>query len=90
MLLPGFQLRAAVRVSSSSSSSSSISLLLLLLRPQSWLVTREGILPTLYISVSQTVVQTVVRRPQVVLGVCPCGPLRLNISQKKTEKIKLT
>jgi hypothetical protein len=40
----------------------------------------------LYINVSQTVV----RGPQVVLGFCPCGPLRLNISQKKTEKIKLT
>jgi hypothetical protein len=26
----------------------------------------------------------------VVLGFCPCGPLRLNISLKKTEKIKLT
>jgi hypothetical protein len=26
------------------------------------------------------------RGPQVVLGFCPCGPLRLNISQKKTEK----
>jgi hypothetical protein len=26
----------------------------------------------------------------VVLGFCPCGPLRLNISPKKTEKIKLT
>jgi hypothetical protein len=39
-----------------------------------------------YASVSQTVV----RRPQVVLGFCPCGPLRLNISPKKTEKIKLT
>jgi hypothetical protein len=34
--------------------------------------------------------QTVVRGPQVVLGFCPCGPLRLNISPKKTEKIKLT
>jgi hypothetical protein len=32
---------------------------------------------------------TVVRGPQVVLGFCPCGPLRLNISPKKTEKIKL-
>jgi hypothetical protein len=39
-----------------------------------------------YISVSQTVV----RGPQVVLGFCICGPLRLNISPKKTEKIKLT
>ena len=37
---------------------------------------------TLYISVFQTVV----RGPQVVLGFCPCGPLRLNISPKKTEK----
>jgi hypothetical protein len=32
----------------------------------------------------------VVRGPQVVLGFCPFGPLRLNISPKKTEKIKLT
>ena len=39
----------------------------------------------LYISVSQTVV----RGPQVVLGFCPCGPFRLNISPKKTQKIKL-
>jgi hypothetical protein len=39
-----------------------------------------------YVSVSQTVV----RGPQVVFGFCPCGPLRLNISPKKTEKIKLT
>jgi len=39
-----------------------------------------------YISVSQTVV----RRPHVVLGFCPCGPFRLNISPKKTDKIKLT
>ena len=39
-----------------------------------------------YVSVSQTVV----RGPQVVLGFCPCGPFRLNISPKKTEKIKLT
>jgi hypothetical protein len=30
------------------------------------------------------------RFPQVVLVFCPCGPLRLNISPKKTEKIKLT
>ena len=37
-------------------------------------------LARLYTSVSQT----------VVLGFCPCGPFRLNISQKKTEKIKLT
>jgi hypothetical protein len=36
-----------------------------------------------------SVSQTVVRGPQVVLGFCPCGPLRLNISPKKTEKIKL-
>jgi hypothetical protein len=35
-------------------------------------------------------IQTVVREPQVVLGFCPCGPLRMNISPKKTEKIKLT
>jgi len=34
----------------------------------------------LYISVSKT----------VVLGFCPCGPFRLNISPKNTEKIKLT
>jgi hypothetical protein len=26
----------------------------------------------------------------VVLGFCSCGPLRLNISPKKTEKVKLT
>ena len=37
-----------------------------------------------------TVSQTVVRGPQVVLGFCPCGPFRLNISPKKTEKTKLT
>ena len=37
-----------------------------------------------------SVYQTVVRGPQVVLGFCPCGPFRLNISPKKTEKIKLT
>jgi hypothetical protein len=37
-----------------------------------------------------SVSQTVVRWPQVVFGFCPCGPLRLNISPKKTEKIKLT
>ena len=37
-----------------------------------------------------SVPQTVVRGPQVVLGFCPCGPFRLNISPKKTEKIKLT
>jgi len=41
---------------------------------------------TIYSSVSQTVV----RGPQVVLGFCPCGPFRLIISPKKTEKIKLT
>jgi hypothetical protein len=41
-------------------------------------------------SVYNSVSQTVVRGPQVVLGFCPCGPLRLNISPKKTEKIKLT
>jgi hypothetical protein len=40
----------------------------------------------LYSSVSQTVV----RGPQVVLGFCPGGPLRLNSSPKKTEQIKLT
>jgi len=39
-----------------------------------------------YISVSQTVD----RGPQVVLGFCPCGPFRLNISPQKTEKIKFT
>ena len=39
-----------------------------------------------YTSVSQTVV----RGPQVVLGFCHFGPFRLNISPKKTEKIKLT
>ena len=39
-----------------------------------------------YISVSQSVV----RGQQVVLGFCPCGPFRLNITPKKTEKIKLT
>jgi hypothetical protein len=40
----------------------------------------------------ESVSQTVVRGPQVVLGFCPCGPLTLNISPKKTEKekIKLT
>ena len=37
---------------------------------------------TLYISVYQTVV----RGPQVVLGFCPCGPFRLNTSQKKDRK----
>ena len=42
--------------------------------------------PVQYCSVSQTVV----RGPQVVLRFCPCGPFRLNISPKKTEKIKLT
>ena len=40
--------------------------------------------------VYSSVSQTVVRGPQVVLGFCPCGPFRLNISPKKTEKIKLT
>jgi hypothetical protein len=39
----------------------------------------------LYSSVSQTVV----RRPQVFLEFCPYGPLRLHISPKKTEKIKI-
>jgi hypothetical protein len=39
-------------------------------------------LSIIYCSVSQTVV----RGPQVVLGFCPCGPLRLNISPKNTEK----
>ena len=38
-----------------------------------------------YASVSQTVV----RGLQVVLGFCPCGPFRLNISPKKTEKNKI-
>jgi hypothetical protein len=37
-----------------------------------------------------SVSQTVVRGPQVVLRFCLCGPLRLNISPEKTEKIKLT
>jgi hypothetical protein len=32
------------------------------------------------------VCETVVRGPPVVLGFCPCGPLTLNISPKKTEK----
>jgi hypothetical protein len=40
---------------------------------------------TLYTSISQTVV----RGPQVVLGFCPCGPLRLNISPKKNRKNKI-
>jgi hypothetical protein len=31
----------------------------------------------------------VVRGPQVVLGFCPCGPLRLNISPKKDRKNKI-
>ena len=39
----------------------------------------------LYNSVSQTVV----RGPQVVLGFCPCGPFRLNISPKKDRKNKI-
>ena len=43
-------------------------------------------LRNVYASVSETVV----RGPQVVLGFCPCGPFTLNISPKKTEKIKLT
>ena len=38
------------------------------------------------LNVYTSVFQTVVRGPQVVLGFCPCGPLRLNISPKKTEK----
>ena len=37
-----------------------------------------------------SVSQTMVRGPKVVLGFCPCGPFGLNISPKKTEKIKLT
>jgi len=37
-----------------------------------------------------SVSQTVVREPQVVLGFCPCGPFRMNISPKKTEKTELT
>ena len=41
--------------------------------------------PTGYVSVSQTVV----RGPQVVLGFCPCGPFRLNISPKKDRKNKI-
>ena len=36
-----------------------------------------------------SVSQTVVRGPQVVLGFYPCGPFRLNISTKKTEKNKI-
>ena len=36
--------------------------------------------------VYNSVSQTVVRGPQVVLGYCPCGPFRLNISPKMTEK----
>ena len=36
-----------------------------------------------------SVYQTVVRRPQVVLGFCPCGPFRLNISPKKDRKNKI-
>jgi len=28
--------------------------------------------------------------PQVVLGFCPCGPFRLNISQKKDRKNKIS
>ena len=44
----------------------------------------------IYSSLYTSVSQTVVRGPQVVLGFCPCGPFRLNISPKKTEKIKLT
>ena len=36
--------------------------------------------------VYNSVYQTVFRGPQVVLGFCPCGPFRLNISPKKTEK----
>jgi hypothetical protein len=50
--------------------------------------------PGFLVAVGETsygsVSQTVVRGPQVVLRFCPCGPLRLNISPKKTEKIKLT
>ena len=45
---------------------------------------------TLDVVIYSSVSQTVVRGPQVVLGFCPCGPFRLNISPKKTEKIKLT
>jgi hypothetical protein len=40
----------------------------------------ESAVTITYANVSQT----------VVLGFCPCGPLRLNNSPKKTEKIKLT
>jgi hypothetical protein len=36
-----------------------------------------------------SVSQTVVRGPQVVLGFCPCGPLRLNISPKKDRNNKI-
>jgi hypothetical protein len=39
----------------------------------------------LYINVSQTVV----RGPQVILGFCPCGPLRLNVNPKKTENTNI-
>jgi hypothetical protein len=35
-----------------------------------------------------SVSQTVVRGPQVVLGFCSCGPLGLNISQKKKKDRK--
>jgi len=45
---------------------------------------------TAIISLYSSVSQTVVRGPHVVLGFCPNGPFRLNISPKKTEKIKLT
>jgi hypothetical protein len=50
-------------------------------------VTQDTAMPSLSWS---SVSQTVVSGPQVVLRFCPCGPLRLNISPKKTEKIKLT
>ena len=46
--------------------------------------------PSLMAKYYHSVSQTVVRGPQVVLGLCPCGPFRLNISPKKTEKIKIT
>ena len=40
-------------------------------------------------SVNDSVSQTVVRGPQVVLGFCPCGPFRLNISPKKDRTNKI-
>jgi hypothetical protein len=51
-------------------------------------VRKKRYLPTrLYCGITyNSVSQIVVRGPQVVLGFCPCGPLRLNVSPKKTEK----